>query len=131
VKSAKFRISRICISVSTLYCQVDGNPKPTVSWRRSDDPEVLSINRQLKISPVSRYDAGTYVCSAVNSVASGTDQQWNIDVQCKFHLRTSGIFLQRARSFGRFPAKNRLFRVILKNVKHIVIANNEETNTGK
>jgi hypothetical protein len=54
-----------------------------VSWRRADDPEVLSINRQLKISPVSRYDAGTYICSAANAIGAGSNQQWTIDVQCK------------------------------------------------
>ena len=74
----RWMITLLCV------CQVDGNPKPTVSWRRAEDTEVLSINRQLKISPVSRYDAGTYVCSANNIVGTGALQQWTIDVQCKF-----------------------------------------------
>ncbi len=73
---------------------MEGNPKPTVSWRRSDDPEVLSINRQLKISPVSRYDAGTYICGAVNAVGAGATQQWNIDVQCEFENPRAHILAQ-------------------------------------
>ena len=44
----RWMITLLCV------CQVDGNPKPTVSWRRAEDTEALSI------------------------------QQWTIDVQCKF-----------------------------------------------
>jgi len=55
----------------TLTCHVDGNPTPTVYWRRQGDERVLSREVRLRLTGVTSDQFTTYTCSA-SSVGHGT-----------------------------------------------------------
>jgi len=55
----------------TLTCEVDGNPTPTVYWRRRGDVRILSRQSTLQLTGVTSDQFGTYVCS-VSSVGYST-----------------------------------------------------------
>jgi len=48
----------------TLTCHVEGNPRPTVSWRRHGDQRVLGRQSSLRLSRVTADQFTTYTCSA-------------------------------------------------------------------
>jgi len=48
----------------TLTCRVDGNPRPTVDWRRHGDQRVLGRQSTLRLSRVTADQFTTYTCSA-------------------------------------------------------------------
>jgi len=48
----------------TLTCQVDGNPTPTVYWRRHGDERILGRQGTLRLSSVTSDQFATYTCSA-------------------------------------------------------------------
>nr|XP_054769474.1 hemicentin-1-like [Lytechinus pictus] len=59
----------------TLYCEVEGNPQPTVTWERDNKPlEVLEDHYMigedgsLRIVAPQHTDSGGYVCVATNNV---------------------------------------------------------------
>lgn len=51
-----------------LSCEADGNPEPSVIWRRKDRTtyahRTLSTKKVFKIEHVSSQDFGWYVCTA-------------------------------------------------------------------
>jgi len=55
----------------TLTCQVDGNPTPTVYWRRQGDERVLGRDARLRLTGVTSDQFTTYTCSA-SSAGHGT-----------------------------------------------------------
>ena len=83
----KIRVQTLLIGASkgsqaVLECQVEGSPRPTTSWMRSDDQIPLTGSRyqmteevsgftivmRLKISDVSEKDFGAYKCSGKNNL---------------------------------------------------------------
>ncbi|XP_058649723.1 vascular cell adhesion protein 1 isoform X2 [Onychostoma macrolepis] len=62
-----------------ITCHADGNPKPTILWRKLGEtqPEVQSQNHKLIINNASWSQAGFYQCNASNGVGS---QQMKIKV---------------------------------------------------
>ena len=84
----KIRVQTLLIGASkgsqaVLECQVEGSPRPTTSWMRSDEHNTLtgpryqmteevsgsnSIIMRLKISDVNEKDFGAYKCSGKNNL---------------------------------------------------------------
>jgi len=52
---------------ASLFCQVEGNPKPTISWSPCDPPHVVCDRQYLNISKV-RTARSYYNCTARNAV---------------------------------------------------------------
>ena len=68
---------------STLDCSVDSNPAATISIVTPSDKDVIfSSNGTFIIPSITPGDAGTYVCTANNSVGDVT-LNYTIDVECK------------------------------------------------
>ena len=64
-----------------VYCNVTGNPDPTVIWRNVKTGEIIE-GKLFKITNISRNQAGEYKCTANNTC--GVDSTMvDIDVQCK------------------------------------------------
>ncbi|XP_067042620.1 lachesin-like isoform X3 [Acropora muricata] len=52
---------------ASLFCQVEGNPKPTISWSPCDPPNVLCDKQYLNISKVQTARAN-FNCTATNAL---------------------------------------------------------------
>ncbi|CAN8014284.1 unnamed protein product, partial [Ixodes persulcatus] len=82
IATAKPYFFRVPEDVTTLadetvefQCKVNGDPKPTVTWRRQDGKmpvgrASIQENKNLRIQNVSPMDEGTYICEAENFVGS-------------------------------------------------------------
>lgn len=53
----------------TLTCEADGNPEPSIIWRRSNFPDALSTENQYTVH-VQKHSLGLYTCTA-SSVNAG------------------------------------------------------------
>ncbi|XP_044528060.1 hemicentin-1 [Gracilinanus agilis] len=70
----------------TLECEVQGIPKPSVTWMKDGRPlfpgrgvEILNEGRLLQLKNIHVSDTGRYVCVAVN-VAGMTDKKYDLSV---------------------------------------------------
>ena len=54
---------------ASLICQVEGNPKPTISWDRCDQPTLLCDKQYLNVSNVQT-ERTNYSCTASNYLGS-------------------------------------------------------------
>ena len=77
-------------STAEIACATTGNPAPTVtSWMkdgvhlRFDGSKSILTSGTLRISYVSRADAGYYQCVAKNRVASVISKRAKLNVACK------------------------------------------------
>ncbi|BHF65091.1 Roundabout 1 [Sparganum proliferum] len=74
-----------------FHCIADGDPKPSILWRRDgglyipDDRAILKDGRNLRILQVRREDEGIYVCKAENLVGG-------IDASAKLSVLSSPNF---------------------------------------
>ena len=85
------------VGESTFFqCKSDGNPTPTITWTTPTTSTLLapsglhsgvevSADGTLTVSPVDRRHAGSYVCTATNSV-SVISQSATLEVQSKSSL---------------------------------------------
>ncbi|XP_061104661.1 neurotrimin isoform X1 [Conger conger] len=54
----------------TLMCIANGKPEPTVTWKLLSSTGLVSEDEYLEIPSISRQQAGTYECTAVNDVSA-------------------------------------------------------------
>ena len=80
VKQAENKIAEEGTDVE-LYCNVTGNPDPTVIRRNVKTGEIIEGNL-LNIANITRAQAGEYKCTATNTCRVDSTIV-NIDVQCK------------------------------------------------
>uniref|UniRef100_A0A8C8RJ58 Ig-like domain-containing protein n=1 Tax=Pelusios castaneus TaxID=367368 RepID=A0A8C8RJ58_9SAUR len=68
----------------TLICEADSRPKATLSWAKANESLSSSQggDRELKLSNLSRGDAGEYSCWAKNPYGSAS-RALHVHVQCK------------------------------------------------
>ncbi|XP_071961512.1 contactin-3-like [Antedon mediterranea] len=73
----------------TLQCFFSGRPTPSLSWTRTDGESLPSgsfqtdYSQELVIPNIAIEDAGTYRCSASNSVQSGISNEGTVIVRSK------------------------------------------------
>lgn len=65
-----------------LFCNASGDPQPSISWTKAGNNTVISVGNKLTLSPVTRAEAGSYVCTANNRVGTDTALVW-LNVNCK------------------------------------------------
>ena len=65
-----------------MDCEVDSNPGASVWWRHGD--RIVSREKTLAISPVSRSSAGLYTCHAENALGAGDPASLELRVQCEW-----------------------------------------------
>jgi len=77
-----------------LACDVEGDPKPEVTWSRNgrriadtDRHYLLDGGGSLKVLSVGRHDAATYACTAVN-VAGLREKRVRLFVHGQFSTNT-------------------------------------------
>ena len=82
------RVSTIVGGPAFLPCDATGNPTPTISWYKnnvrienSPPKHRIFANGTLRIDAVSKADAGSYQCLAVNE-GGPTRRNISIDVHC-------------------------------------------------
>ena len=63
-----------------MECSVEGDPTPYVQW--SQGGLVFPSGSSITFSPLSRENAGTYTCTAIN-IAGSISQNVVLDVYCK------------------------------------------------
>ena len=68
---------------TTLYCNVTGNPTPSVAWIRKETNKIASSNNVLHITDVQRNQSGDYECLAWNGIGDNSTNSCFVDVQCK------------------------------------------------
>ena len=68
---------------ATLGCNATGNPVPSIEWIMESTVEVISNNRLLILSNISRNDGGVYLCIATNIIGKDI-KNCTVDVLCKF-----------------------------------------------
>ena len=66
----------------TLKCSPEGNPPPSVTWRRLSDNSVVSM----PLTNVRRKDAGKYRCIAVNGVGKPANKDVWLIVECEYFI---------------------------------------------
>ena len=67
-----------------LKCIVDSNPPSTVTWRKEGLDGIFSDQEEIEFSPVTRYTAGLYSCTAENPLGLSKPAFIELDVKCKF-----------------------------------------------
>ena len=55
---------------AVFQCSVSGNPKPTVTWFRSNSAPLSSHNGRLEVRHVTLDDTGEYTCVGRNLLGS-------------------------------------------------------------
>ncbi|XP_069937911.1 contactin-3-like [Cherax quadricarinatus] len=66
---------------TTLSCEANGHPAPTVLWRRQNEEQVLSEGPTLHLVNIRREDAGYYFCSASNGVLDPQERAFYLQVK--------------------------------------------------
>ena len=75
-----------------LHCEVYGNPKPTVSWRKNNVPLVSNSryeifnNGTLLIRRTMEEDIGSYTCEADNGVAQAVQRSLKLTLRGKLQF---------------------------------------------
>jgi len=69
-------------NVASVRCQTTGNPIPVVAWIKNGTKSTFANGSILTFFNVTRHQAGTYHCRAVNILGSATASS-HLIVQCK------------------------------------------------
>ncbi|XP_039629569.1 neural cell adhesion molecule 1 isoform X2 [Polypterus senegalus] len=86
----------------TLICLVNGNPKPTITWKRNEKPLMMDTSKysfnsdksELNIRGIEKSDEGNYTCVAVNTLGEASDKTWlNISVMPKVMLNETAVVI--------------------------------------
>ena len=67
---------------ATLQCTATGNPAPNITWIRASTGEVVSYNKMISITAISRRESGSYDCLAWNAIGNNS-KTCTMDVHCK------------------------------------------------
>ena len=71
LKRSKDKVTVVEGNVLYLFCEVDGNPKPLVTWRKNGKVLQRCINEtDFIVHDASKKDSGRYECRASNSVGT-------------------------------------------------------------
>jgi len=67
----------------SIKCGASGNPKPTVTWSKLNEAEVMGHGEVMQLSEVTRHHEGVYECSATNGVGNKATSRINLRVLYK------------------------------------------------
>ena len=78
----------------SLSCVSESNPPGQVMWYKEGEDSAPQYREVIQFNPVTRHQAGTYVCQAENSVGISEKEAIEVDVLCKLANNTTfRIFL--------------------------------------
>ena len=67
----------------TLTCMSQSNPPGRIMWYKKGDSGTPQFKEQLVFDPISKQQAGDYVCAAENSVGRSREAVTTVEVLCK------------------------------------------------
>ena len=70
----------------SLTCITSSNPPGRTMWWRQGQAGAPQYREQLVFDPVTREQAGDYVCAAENSVGRSEEARASVEVLCKSHI---------------------------------------------
>ena len=73
----------------TLLCLSSSNPPGRTMWYRQGQAASPQYKEQLVFDPVSKEQAGDYVCAAENSVGRSEEAVTSVEVLCKCYASLS------------------------------------------
>lgn len=66
----------------TIPCHTTGNPTPVVTWIKKGMASAFSNGNTLSFSNITRQEAGTFFCQAVNILGVANASVY-VKIQCK------------------------------------------------
>ena len=74
------------INPVSIICEATGKPDPAVRWIHSGKVKSSGTKTaQLTFTPITKKDAGMYICRANNSVGSA-EKNYSLVVNCKYFV---------------------------------------------
>ena len=70
----------------SLTCISESNPPARVMWSKDGEDPSPQYKDTLQFNPVTRQQAGTYVCQAENSVGRSEEEKSQVDILCKLKV---------------------------------------------
>ena len=67
----------------SLTCISEANPPAQVMWSKQGDNSSPQYQDKLQFNPVTRNNAGTYICQAENSVGRSDQDTTDLDILCE------------------------------------------------
>ena len=67
----------------SLTCISESNPPAQVMWSKVEENSSPQYKEMLEFTPVTRKQAGTYICQAENSVGRSDEERADVDILCK------------------------------------------------
>ena len=75
----------------SLSCLTSSNPPGRTMWWRQGQAAAPQYREQLTFDPVTREQAGDYVCAAENSVGRSEEARTSVEVLCKSHFHAPSV----------------------------------------
>ena len=91
--TSESEVSLVTGSPARIFCQAEGEPEPTITWRRSEGATInlqhraghsKSLGSVLQLGKLTPRDSGDYFCIAKNDYPPAIVKKIRLNVICKF-----------------------------------------------